>query len=141
MKVNFENIYEHIGYLLFSVTSGKGKLSDVELLKLTDVVEKTWRPVVNGDSALQMHLVDCIHAGIRYAIENSMTPEQALASFRSFFQIHSFAFGKSLKEKIVSSVMALHKELPHSRQHEFVETELGDLMGLKSMPVEPGLTL
>ncbi len=135
MKFNFEDIYKHIGYLFFGLASEKGILSNADLLKLTDHVEKTWRPLVEGDPVLQKHLVDCIHAGIRYAIENSMSADHALSSFRDFFQIHSLAFSKKLKEKIFNSASLLLNEFPGSEPHELIKSEIEDLMGLKSLTV------
>lgn len=135
MKVNYENIYEHIGYLFYALASGKGKLSSAELVRLTDMIEKTWKPITNGDPVLHMHLVDCIHAGVRYAIDNLMRPDHALTSFCDYFRIYSLPFSKTLKEKIIGSAVLILKEFSGNRQNEHVETDLEELMGLKPITV------
>lgn len=133
MKENFENIYEHIGYLFYALVRGEVALSTAQLVKLTELIERMWKPMSNGNPELHLHLVDCIHAGVKYAVENRMSREHALSSFRTYFQIHGLPFGIELKKKVISSVLAIQKEFPSGRAKELF-TELEDLLGIK--PVE-----
>ena len=118
-----------------ALASGKGKLSSAELVRLTDIIERTWKPITNGDPVLHMHLVDCIHAGVRYAIDNSMRPDHALTSFFDYFRIHSLPFSKTLKEKIIGSAVLILKVFSDNRQNEHIETDLEELMRLKPITV------
>jgi hypothetical protein len=133
MKVNFEDIYEHIGFLFFAVASrAKGRLSPSALIKLTEIIEKEWRPVSGGDVALNMHLVDCIHAGVRYAMDNLTAPSSALESFRNYYTIHALPFGKALREKIISSALKIETEFSSRTQLNGSQHDLAELMHLKS---------
>src|SRR5690349_19472989 len=102
MKVNFELLYEHIGYLFYSLSKDDGQFSVSDLKKLKELVDLRWRHDLNGDGTLQTHLTDCIHLGIRVCVNESWTSEKAFLSFKNFYKIHSLPFSSSLREKILS---------------------------------------
>ena len=85
----------------------------------------------NGDPGLQLHLVDCIHAGVSYAVENGMNSEHACSSFSNYYQIHSLSFSEPLRKKIMESVAAIMKEFPNSSSNELDKNELQQLMGVR----------
>lgn len=131
MKVNFENIYEHIGYLFYALAGGKDELSTDQLVKVTDLIEQAWKPTSNGDPDLQLRLVKCIHEGVSYAAENEMSAEHAFSSFHTYYQLHGLSFSKALKEKIMVSAAVILKEFSGSRSNGFIGVELERLMGVK----------
>jgi hypothetical protein len=135
MKVNFESIYEHVGYLFYGLACRNGDLSTAQSIKLTDLIETTWRPTANGDPGIYLHLVDCIHGGISYALENGFDSEEAMLSFSNYYQNHSRPFGEPLKEKILATAAAIVKEFPAWQQSELKKIDVGKLMGMRSVVV------
>ena len=109
MKFDFEKIYEHIGYLFYGLASRDSNLTPSDLVKLTDFIEHWWKPDANGNHALYRHLTDCIHQGVKYAVDNKMPAHHALESFRTYFLIHAFAFGSALRSKILSAAPEIMK--------------------------------
>ncbi|MEO5603839.1 MAG: hypothetical protein ABIR06_23175 [Cyclobacteriaceae bacterium] len=80
---------------------------------------------------MNLHLVDCIHAGIRYAVDNLTSSSEALESFRNYYKIHALLFGKTLREKIVSSAIKIESEFPSHTQSDRGQHELAELMGVR----------
>lgn len=124
MKVNFEDIYQHIGFLFYGLASRDGKLSSQDFSRLTEMLEKNWAHTGNGDPVLTMHLVDCMYEGILYAIGNAMSTDHALASFRTYYRIHPLPFSQVLKERIISSSMLISREFPQRPQHARIKEGL-----------------
>jgi len=121
MKYNFENLYEHVGYLFYGLVSHEGRISASDLLKLTEFVDKTWKPHAAGDPTLSVHLADCILTGIRYAATNAMPAAHALGSFKDYFIIHALGFGSPVRERILTSVQTLQKDFGVNAGTEDIE--------------------
>lgn len=131
MKVNFEDIYRHIGFLFYGLASRDGKVSSQDFSRLTEILEKDWGRAGSGDPVLTMHLVDCMYEGIRYAIDNAMSTEHALASFRNYYRIHPLPFSQVLKERIISSSMLISREFPQRSQHARINEGMEAFMHLE----------
>jgi len=135
MKYNFENLYEHVGYLFYGMVSREGKISATDLLKLNEFVDRTWKPGVAGDPMLSAHLVDCIHRGIRYGSINGMSTLHALDSFKGYFILHALGFDDALREKILSSVQTIQREFSENPQANDIDKVLGRLFAGRSVVV------
>lgn len=98
MKINYEDIFEHIGFLAYSIAQPAGPISELRIEKLKGIVDLVWKE----NDTVTMHLNDCIMSGITFCIDNSMTPEHAFSSFENYFEIHRAPFGEQLRKKIVS---------------------------------------
>ena len=130
MRVNFEKTYEHIGALLYGIACRKEKMSAEDRLRLTEFIEKTWRGT-NSTDPLSMHLVDCIHGGVRYAIVNATRADDALQSFADYYRINAPSFGDSLKQKITTSALQLAAQTRPNTEHG-VESYLKSLLTSKT---------
>lgn len=84
----------------------------VQVVKLTELIERIWKSATGGDPGLHLHLVDCIHEGVRYALENGMSSKEAMSSFRNYYLIHPTPFSQSLKEHIMTTVVSILNKLP-----------------------------
>ena len=133
MKVNFEDIYRHIGFLFYALATKDTGLLANDRLRLTDIVERNWRQKGNGDPGLNMHLVDCIHDGIRYAIVNSMSRDHAMSSFRDYYTIHPLPFSPELKKKIVGAAILISAEFPERSHNGQLKENLESLMHVKQV--------
>jgi hypothetical protein len=135
MKYNFENLYEHVGYLFYGLVCREGRISASDLLKLTEFVDRTWRPQAAGDPTLSMHLADCIQMGIRYGTVNRMSAAQALESFKGYFILHALGFSGTLRERILSSVHTIRKDFKGSSETEGIEDTLPRLFAVPPVTV------
>jgi hypothetical protein len=124
MKYNFDNLYEHVGYLFYGLVCQEGRISASNLLKLTEFIDQTWRPQAAGDPVLSMYLADCIKMGVRYGSINKMTTTHALESFKGYFIMHALGFNGTLRERILSSVHALRRDFKGGSETEGIEDDL-----------------
>lgn len=135
MKVNFENIYDHIGHLFFSIAYHHKPLSVIDEIKLNDLVDEMWSSDSVSDPLLNRQLVGCIHGGIKEAIENRMSTTVAWNSFLNFYQLHSFPFSLPLKEKILSASVRIAKEFAAADKNFHPELDLANLFGVRPAKV------
>jgi len=130
MKYNFESLYEHVGYLFYGMVSREGRISATDLLRLTEFVDKNWKPSASSDPGLSVHLADCILRGVRYASINGMKGPHALERFREYFVMHALGFSGTLREWILASVHAIRKEFQGNAESEGVEDILQRLFAI-----------
>jgi len=133
MKYNFENLYEHVGYLFYGLVRRDEGISATDLLKLTEFVNYTWKPTASGDPGLSVHLAERIHGGIRYAATNRMTTSHAIESFKEYFVIHALAFSGTLRERILSSIHTLQKDFPGNSASHGIDLELQRLFAVPTV--------
>lgn len=100
MKVNFEILYEHIGYLFYALASEFHKLSSYEDSKLNELIDNHWKVLHPEEAPLHLRLNEHLHTGVRNAMAASWDPDQAFALFEDFYLLHGISFGGSLREKI-----------------------------------------
>jgi hypothetical protein len=135
MKYNFENLYEHVGYLFYGLVRRDGGISATDLLKLTEFVNKTWMPSASGDPTLSAYLAERIHQGIRYASTNRMTTRHAIGSFKEYFIMHALGFSSTLRERILFSVYTIQKEFAGNPESNGIDLELQRLFTIPSVSV------
>ena len=135
MKVNFENIYDHIGHLFFAIAYHHKPLSVIEEIRLNDLVDEMWRSETVSDPLLNKQLVDCIHEGIKEAMENRMSSTGAWNSFLNYYTLHSFPFSIPLRQKILSTSIRIAKEFAAADKNFHPELELANLFGVKPVKV------
>jgi hypothetical protein len=128
-------LMSNIGYLFYAAACEGGSLSLQDLNRLRDLIEKDWKTVTNGDPVLNMHLVDCIHAGVRYAIENGMSADEALTSFVNYYTIHPLPFSKTLREKILASAVQIGKDFSSNPDGSHAKREVEKLFRVEFSPV------
>jgi hypothetical protein len=109
MKVYFEHIHEHIGYLFYAIASEHGKLNAVTFDKLKRVVDQQWYPVSNGIS-VESNLTNYLQSGMQNAYDTLMTSREAFDLFKSYYDIHSLPFGKFLRSKIFATANTIASE-------------------------------
>jgi hypothetical protein len=135
MKYNFENLYEHIGYLFYGLVRQDGGISATDLLKLTEFVNNTWNPAASGDPTLSVYLAERIHSGIRYASTNLMTTPHAIESFKEYFTLHALGFSGTVKERILSSVQTIQKEFSGNPESNGIDIVLQRLLAVSPVAV------
>jgi hypothetical protein len=131
MKANPEEVYRHIGYLFYAISSEREMISSREFNKLTELVGHNWPTLTKGDKKLDAKLIGYLHSGIRNAFDNSMKASEAYAFFEGYYSIHHLLFGAALRETILQFSNYLEEELFGTRQRLPVIIELQKLLPLQ----------
>jgi hypothetical protein len=100
MKVDFEILYEHIGYLFYALASEFHNLSPYEDSKLNELIDEHWKVLHTKETTLDLRLNEQLHAGVHNAMAALWGPDQAFQAFKCFYLIHKISFGEPLRKKI-----------------------------------------
>jgi hypothetical protein len=100
MKVDFEILYEHIGYLFYALASEFHKLSSYEDSKLNELIEEHWKVLHPTEAPLHVRLNEHLHTGVHNAMAALWNPDHAFKAFDDFYLVHRISFGDTLREKI-----------------------------------------
>lgn len=132
MKVHFEHIYEHIGYLFYAIACEHGKLNAVKFDKLKRVVDQQWRSFGNG-VAIESNLANYLQAGVRNAYDTKLTSQEAFDLFKNYHDIHCLPFGGSMTSKIIAIASKIASEFSGNwTKSEFIST-LKNLLAVNSI--------
>lgn len=130
MKVYFEHIYEHIGYLFYAIASEHGKLNAASLDKLTRLIDQQWYPAGNG-STIEARLVGYLHSGLRNAMDSAMSADRSFDYFHDFYEVHALPFGLPLRSKILATGNTLASEFSGNGTRSHFIHELEKLFEVK----------
>ena len=100
MKVTFEALYEHIGYLFYALASEFHKLSAYEDSKLNELIDGHWEVLPLREAPLHLRLNEHLHAGVHHAMAASLPPQQAFKMFEDYYLVHKLSFGDTMRDKI-----------------------------------------
>jgi hypothetical protein len=114
MKVNFQHIYESIGYLFYSISSKNGSLSDEKYDELHQLIAQRWQPTLTKNhlrtfEALHTDLIDHLRQAIHHAYESKLDSEKAFDHFRTYYDQHAVCFGEDLREKMLSTAKCISR--------------------------------
>lgn len=121
MKVYFEHIYEHIGYLFYAVATERRKLNPVSFGKLRRVIDLQWSSSTNGQTT-ESNLLGYLHSGLRNAFDTSMDSVKAFDDFTSYYDIHNVPFSSTLRSKIFNTAKTISSEFSgNGKESEYLK--------------------
>jgi hypothetical protein len=133
MKIYFEHIYEHIGYLFYAVAAEHGMLNAVTYDKLYRLIDQRWKPTDTGQT-LELHLVRCLHAGLLQAFKTSMTADAAYNHFKDYYTLHYQPFGKPLRSRILSTAGTIASEFSGDGKKSAIISGLETIFSISPIP-------
>ena len=137
MKVYFENIYAHIGYLLYALAAEHGKLLTVEYDTLKRIIDRHWVPGMKDHYRSEMDLLQQIHTGVHNAYVTSMNGYQSFSFFENYYLVNKIPFGRSLREKIIVCANAIVETFSRNGHTSVLIKQLQSLLELS--PPLPGM--
>lgn len=133
MKIYFEHIYEHIGYLFYAVACERGMLNAVTYDKLNRLIDQQWKPTDSGQT-LEQHLISCLHSGLLNAFKTSMPAEKAYNRFKDYYNLHYLPFGKTLCSKVISTANTIASEFSGNGKKSVLVSALEMLFAVNPIP-------
>jgi hypothetical protein len=139
MKVNFQNVYESIGYLFYALSVRKGKLTSDEYSKLHDIIYQKWEPFfisyhrhLNTYDALQSDLIEHLHSAIKKAHDCEWNALQAFEHFKNYYLEHMLPYNETLKENMMLTSKCIARAFcSNDDPASSVLHEVNQLLGLK----------
>jgi hypothetical protein len=110
MKANFENLYDHIGYLFYALANEQKKLSEYDMKKLEAEISESWQPLTNAEASLHYSLIKHLNNTITECFRGALTSNHAFESFEDYYIVHHVNFGDNLQHKILKAANEISHE-------------------------------
>ena len=118
MKVNYQSIYEKLGYLFYSIASADNRIHPSEVEKLKAMVAREWLPLEDSIDKYGTDAGHYISISFDYLMSERIPPQDAYSVFADYFQEHAAAFSKELKKKISTTATAIANAFADRNKYE-----------------------
>jgi hypothetical protein len=118
MQINYQNIYEKLGYLFYAIAASDQNVRQEEIEKMRLLVSKEWLPMEKSTDKYGTDAAHYISISFDYLMSESIPPDEAFDVFSDYYQIHSGAFSKDLKHKIKTTASAIADAFAHRNKNE-----------------------
>jgi hypothetical protein len=132
MIVNYQKIYEQLGYLFYAIASADKHLRKKEMEILKKDIEKEWIPLEDSTDEFGTDAANYIYFTFDSLLERDISPREAFESFRSYFIEHAGAFDETVRKKIQKTVLHMTNAFAHkNKTEEYIIKELRKLLHRK----------
>jgi hypothetical protein len=132
MIINYQKIYEQLGYLFYAIASADKHLRKKEFAILRKDIEKEWIPLEDSTDEFGTDAANYIYFTFDSLLEQDISPKDAFESFKTYFEAHSSAFDENVRRRIQKTVLHMAKAFPHrNKTEEYILKELRKLLHLK----------
>jgi hypothetical protein len=107
MKLNYQKIYEKLGYLFYAIAAADKKVKQVEILKLKEIVAHEWLPLEDSKDEYDTEAAHYILIAFDYLHAEGVNSKEAFQTFMEYFKDNKNKMKDSLKSKILSSATLL----------------------------------
>jgi hypothetical protein len=107
MKINYQKLYENLGYLFYAVAAADQHVQRDEIEKLKTLVGKEWLPLENSIDPYGTDAAHYISIAFEYLLTESMPSEEAYKVFADYYTQTNAALPKDLKRKIKTTATAI----------------------------------
>jgi hypothetical protein len=105
--VNYQKIYEKLGYLFYALAAADNVVPAREADRLREMVKKIWLPIEHSKDEFGTDAAYYIDISFEFLLNEGMDAEEAFQEFENYYVDHSAAFSKGITEKINSTAQAV----------------------------------
>ncbi|HLT73922.1 MAG TPA: hypothetical protein VKZ68_02510 [Ohtaekwangia sp.] len=129
MKINYQKIYEQLGYLFYALASANKHLREREYEVLKKDIERDWIPLENSTDEFGTDAANYIYFTYDSLVDQDYPPLDAFKSFRQYFQEHSPAFDEEIRGRIKKTALDMANTFPHpNKTEEYIIRELQKML-------------
>jgi hypothetical protein len=110
-QVNFQKIYEKLGYLFYAIAAADKAVAPAEADKLRQLVQKFWLPIEDSTDEFGTDAAYYIDISFEYLLNEGIDAEEAFQEFKDYYDLHSGAFS--------SVIIRNMKDTAHAISHAF----------------------
>lgn len=118
MHVNYQKIYEKLGYLFYAIASADGAVADGELARLREMIKKIWIPLEDSTDEFGTDAAHYIAISFEFLMDEGMDANDAFAEFKDYYEEHSAAFSGEIKANIANTAKAIAHAFRGRNSHE-----------------------
>ncbi len=104
---NLKPLYQHLGYLFYSVAAADKNVTTEEVNTLLNVVKQKWLEWEGSEDEYGTDAAYHIDIVFDYLNETTPTAEDAFTSFEIYYTDHETLFTHELKTKIMNTARAI----------------------------------
>lgn len=129
MKINYQKIYEQLGYLFYALASANKHLREREYEVLKKDIERDWIPLEDSTDEFGTDAANYIYFTYDSLVDQDYPPLDAFRSFQQYFEEHARAFDREIRERIRKTSLDMANALPHpNKTEEYIIRELQKML-------------
>ena len=107
MTTTYQDIYESLGYLFYSMAASDGKVRPAEVEKLKALIKEQWLPLENSRDEFGTDAGHYIDFSFDDANDQGMDPEDAFAKFKLDYKENHARYDTGLRRMIFQTSSAI----------------------------------
>ena len=107
MKVNYQSLYENLGYLFYAIADADHHVHKAEEESLKSAINNIWLPMENTSDEFGTDAAHYIYIAFDYLQAEDSEPSVAFQKFKEYYENHSQYFDDTLKKKIMLTADAI----------------------------------
>lgn len=123
MKINYQRIYEKLGFLFYAIAAADNVVTPAEISRLEEMVKKIWVPIENTTDEFGTDAAQYISISFEYLMNEGVEADMAFEEFSNYYQDHSPAFSNGIKESIKMTAHAIAEAFKgeNALEHAYLE--------------------
>jgi len=118
MVINYQKIYEKLGYLFYAIAAADQHVKFSEEKKLRELVTQKWVPLENSTDEFNTDAAYYISIAFDYLLAEGVSAEEAFRVFQEYYTEHKSAFDQNLKKQITATAQAIAQAFARKNQQE-----------------------
>lgn len=105
--MNYERIYEKLGYAFYAIAASDGIVRREEIRALREALDYSWLNFEDSRDQFGTDSAQYILFSFEYLLSSGASAADAYAIFEEYYVEHESAFNKTFKRKIISTAHAV----------------------------------
>lgn len=118
MRINYQNIYEKLGYLYYAIAAADKQVHPAEIEELRVLIAKEWLPLENSIDKYGTDAAHYISIAFEYLLSESIPASEAYGVFADYYEQHTAAFSQELKKRISTTASAIANAFASRNKNE-----------------------
>lgn len=116
--VNYQKIYEKLGYLYYALAAADNVVPAHEAERLRELVKKIWLPMEASKDEFGTDAAYYIDISFEFLLNEGRDADEAFQEFENYYVDHSAAFSREIDEKIKTTARAIAKAFKGKNKKE-----------------------
>ena len=129
MQINYQKIYERLGYPFYAIAAADNVVTKNEVSRLKEMVQNVWVPIEETTDEFGTDAAQYISISFDYLMNEGVEADQAFDGFKDYYVTHPAAFSKNIRRNMKTTASAIAEAFRGRNKQEsaFLE-KLNDLL-------------
>lgn len=118
MTVNYQKIYEKLGYLFYAIAAADGRVRQEEIDELRKTIQLCWLPLENSTDEFNTDASQYIFFSFDYLVVERMPPEEAYNIFEDYYKEHYRFFDDTIRHNLLSTAYSVSTVFREQNRNE-----------------------